>query len=490
MMPSQMPPKKTLKKKNLHELSTEVKPGFQITDTKKNVFIVGKQFATGGFGRIHTCTQKGESKELVIKIEPSENGPLFTEINVFQRILKPEQIEEFKKKKNLKFLGVPHVISNGIFQYGDERMRYLVIPKYATSLESVREQLGGQLGVQSALQVAASMLRSLEYVHAMDYTHADVKAANILLERVGDFETTVLVDFGLGRFAANNEDKPDKKRAHNGTCIFTSIDAHKGYHPSFRGDIEILAYNMILWITGSLPWISLESSPDKVSKEKEKFVDGLPASLNNIVKNSTAAKCIGALFDAARKTKYTSKVDFGKLLPIIEKASTTEIEVEKATGSRRTTKSTRRAAKEPEVVERSTRRTPKKSKMEPSSSSENSDDIDEDEAPSKKAPTSRIGNTSTTQTLRSAKDTMAKKIVKKYKKKSIGASSPIKVPSAALRTTAPSRSGITTAVKASPTKLRKVPGMRNFPSGRRSLLINNTSKKYAGSDPASTSGKV
>ena len=42
---------------------------------------------------------------------------------------------------------------------------------------------------------------------------------------------------------------------YHGTARFTSLDAHRGLHPSYRGDLEILAYNILYWLTGSLPWL-------------------------------------------------------------------------------------------------------------------------------------------------------------------------------------------------------------------------------------------
>uniref|UniRef100_A0A8R1IGT5 Uncharacterized protein n=1 Tax=Caenorhabditis japonica TaxID=281687 RepID=A0A8R1IGT5_CAEJA len=39
-------------------------------------------------------------------------------------------------------------------------------------------------------------------------------------------------------------------------------------------------------------------------------------------------------------------------------------------------------------------------------------------------------------------------------------------------------SGISSATKASPTELRRVPGVRNFPKGRRSMIIKETAASY------------
>ncbi|EPB79732.1 hypothetical protein ANCCEY_01106 [Ancylostoma ceylanicum] len=212
-----MPPKRAPKGK-LHELAVELPLKTIISDlTTKKQYCVGRQFATGGFGRIYTCNEVGSKTELVVKVEPYGNGPLFTEMNVFIRILKPDQIAEFMKSRKLKRLGVPPMISSGIYTHGQDKLRFLVMPKYAISLEAIREK-SRTLPAPDVWTVARCMLESLEYIHGKNYTHADIKAANILLEGKGDFSSSgllplsVLVDFGLARLASSNEDKPDKKR--------------------------------------------------------------------------------------------------------------------------------------------------------------------------------------------------------------------------------------------------------------------------------------
>uniref|UniRef100_A0A1I7WRU6 non-specific serine/threonine protein kinase n=1 Tax=Heterorhabditis bacteriophora TaxID=37862 RepID=A0A1I7WRU6_HETBA len=239
---------------------------------------------------------------------------------VLKRILKLEHIEAFKNEKKIEWLGLPYLISNGIFEYGSEKLRYLIIPKYSVSLESIREKQK-KFDVQATFTIARSMLNSLEYMHLKNFTHADVKAGNILLMRSGDYCSSVLVDFGLARMSSNNEDKPDKKRAHNGTAIFTSLDAHRGCHPSFRGDIEILAYNMIYWLTGTLPWVALESSPDKIYIAKKEFMEDVSLALKELLQEQP--KCITFLrdiFNVTLETEYSRQVDFDKLHKIVDGA--------------------------------------------------------------------------------------------------------------------------------------------------------------------------
>ncbi|VDP50757.1 unnamed protein product [Heligmosomoides polygyrus] len=95
-----MPPKRVAKPK-LHQLAVELPQKTIISDlTTKKQYCVGKQFATGGFGRIYTCNEVGSKTELVVKVEPYDNGPLFTEMNVFIRILKKDQIAQFMRDRS------------------------------------------------------------------------------------------------------------------------------------------------------------------------------------------------------------------------------------------------------------------------------------------------------------------------------------------------------------------------------------------------------
>ena len=50
---------------------------------------------------------------------------------------------------------------------------------------------------------------------------------------------------------------------------YCSTDAHSGCKPSFRGDLEILLWNLAHWASGDLPWLTLikEGMPDS-QKEK------------------------------------------------------------------------------------------------------------------------------------------------------------------------------------------------------------------------------
>jgi len=115
------------------------------------------------------------------------------------------------------------------------------------------------------------VLRSLEYIHQRGYAHGDIKGANLMLNN--DRES-YLVDYGLAhRFMRDNihqkyEIKPERR--HNGTIEYLSRDAHDGAQINRRSDLEILAYCVIHWLSGTLPWIDLIKTPEQVQNSKIK----------------------------------------------------------------------------------------------------------------------------------------------------------------------------------------------------------------------------
>jgi vaccinia related kinase len=104
-----MPPKKTAKG---HVKCDPIPVGTIFKGSHKTEVVVGKEFAQGGFGRICDAKLVGKSDKYIIKLEPSGNGPLFSEMHVFQRILRSEMLEAYKKEHKLSHLGLPHLVSS------------------------------------------------------------------------------------------------------------------------------------------------------------------------------------------------------------------------------------------------------------------------------------------------------------------------------------------------------------------------------------------
>ncbi|KAI0310387.1 kinase-like domain-containing protein, partial [Amylostereum chailletii] len=98
----------------------------------------------------------------------------------------------------------------------------------------------------------------LESLHSRGYIHRDIKPSNFLFGLEEESMRVFLIDFGL----AHRYIDPDSGRHipfnHTkeliGTPRWASINAHSGIEQSRRDDLESLAYVLIYFARGSLPW--------------------------------------------------------------------------------------------------------------------------------------------------------------------------------------------------------------------------------------------
>jgi vaccinia related kinase len=183
-----------------------------------------------------------------------------------------KKVKNFMRVKSLKHLAMPRFIAQGLCEYKEKEYRFLVMDRYVKDLQSFLEQSTmrqiNEIGVMCLMR---QVLYSLEYIHERGYAHGDIKGANLLVKTDNE---AYLVDFGLAfRFKRDGkhhayEIKPERR--HNGTIEYTSKDAHNGAQVTRRSDLEILAYCVIHWLSGTLPWINLITNPEQVQQSKIK----------------------------------------------------------------------------------------------------------------------------------------------------------------------------------------------------------------------------
>jgi len=280
-----MPPKKAGRGKvkktaSGYRMPDHLTPGTMLTDLNKKQWVLGQSVGTGGFGEIYLATEDGKGEQKVVKIEPHENGPLFVEMHFYISAGKPEHLQEWKKIRKVKEIPhLPVLRGHGSYQHKvDDTYRFLVIDRLGKDLDKTFQNGGNPLPMSTVAKVTVQVVSALEYIHYRGYTHNDVKAANLLMG-IGDLTNSVyLVDFGLcvkymkgGLEGTHKEYKPDPRKAHDGTIEYLSRDAHAGC-TSRRSDMEVLGYNIIHWLTGSLPWLPIISNPTKVYTAKQQFM--------------------------------------------------------------------------------------------------------------------------------------------------------------------------------------------------------------------------
>jgi vaccinia related kinase len=144
--------------------------------------------------------------------------------------------------------------------------------------------------------------------------------ANIKPTKTGD-ENYYLVDYGLAERYRNpngkhREEIADKKRANNGTVEYRSRDAHIGLI-SRRSDIECLAYNLIQWLYGALPWINSLNNAIKVQEMKEYFMDNIDEFLVKSFGKKSVPKGLKEFLVEINKAKFDSEPKYSVLKNIL-----------------------------------------------------------------------------------------------------------------------------------------------------------------------------
>ncbi|XP_028252283.1 serine/threonine-protein kinase VRK1 [Parambassis ranga] len=308
------------------KLAEEFPPGEVLTDTVKKAWKLGAPIGQGGFGLIYLADENspkpvGSDARYVIKVEPSENGPLFCELVFYMRAAKPDLIQSWMKSHNLKDLGVPRYWGSGLHEKGGKKYRFMVIDRLGTDLQKKFEECGRRFPRKLVLQLGLRLLNILEYIHDHEYVHADIKASNLMLSHSNPNQV-YLVDYGLAyRYApdgVHKEYKEDPKKCHNGTIEFTSIDAHKGVLPSRRSDLEILCYCMVQWLCGQLPWEDKLQDPLYVKDSKIRSQENISEFMSKCFSSQEKPDEIQRFMQEVQSVEYQDKPPYEKLRSILQ----------------------------------------------------------------------------------------------------------------------------------------------------------------------------
>jgi len=304
----------------LFEMAEPFSNGTTLTDLCHKNWSIGNPIGQGGFGCLYECrSTSSKTPVYVVKVEPDSNGPLFCEMHFYLQLGKKSLQDTFIKAHQLTHLGVPQLIAHGMHLSSTTKRRYrfLVIPLYKQTLANEFQTSNHCLDEKRVQNIGKEILDIFEYIHTHGYVHADVKAENILMN---DSVHIYLLDYGLSRKAAlQYEEKP--QRRHEGTLEFTSLDVHRGASPSFRGDLEILFYNMLHWLGGRLPWLNV-SDGTRVQQAKLTARSDPAGFVRSLfpTKSSVSSKMLDALTQFFREIiqmNYTDKGDYPRLKEIL-----------------------------------------------------------------------------------------------------------------------------------------------------------------------------
>jgi serine/threonine protein kinase len=266
------------------------------------ILYLSKKLGKGGFGQIYMGENTETNEKVAIKIELLKNNNHKRLINEFEILKYLQGSEGFPKlykfvKTNSKNLIIMELLGNSLEQLFNNNNRIF--------------------SIKTIFQIGYQMLQRIELLHCKGFIHRDMKPGNFLIG-IKNKSKIYLIDFGLSKRYIDNFNKHIAYREGKGltgTAHYVSIFTHNGIEQSRRDDLEGIAYMLIYFCKGKLPWQGIHA---KKKKEKHKKIMEKKKSITPEELCNNLPKEILLLLKYSRTLPFEERPDYNyiKLLMI------------------------------------------------------------------------------------------------------------------------------------------------------------------------------
>jgi len=150
----------------------------------------------------------------------------------------------------------------------------LVMDILGPSLEDLLTFCSRNFSLKTVLMLADQLISRVEYVHAKNFLHRDIKPDNFLVGLGKRMDQIFIIDFGLSKKYRSRKHQHIPYVEHKsltGTARYASLNTHLGIEQSRRDDLESLGFVLIYFLRGSLPWQGMKANTKKENHRKIKL---------------------------------------------------------------------------------------------------------------------------------------------------------------------------------------------------------------------------
>ncbi|CAG9321598.1 unnamed protein product [Blepharisma stoltei] len=224
-----------------------------------NIRIAGKyrlggKIGSGSFGEIYLGTNVQTNEEVAIKLERADSRH-------------PQLLYESKLYRLLQGgVGIPNIHWFGV----EGEYNIMVLDLLGPSLEDLFSMCNRRFSLKTVLMLADQMVSRVEFFHAKNFLHRDIKPDNFLIGLGKRANQIFIIDFGLAkkyRDPKTQQHIPYREgKSLTGTARYAAVNTHLGIEQSRRDDIEGLGFVFMYFLRGSLPWMGI-----RAHSKKEKY---------------------------------------------------------------------------------------------------------------------------------------------------------------------------------------------------------------------------
>jgi serine/threonine protein kinase len=296
MVDNKTKPNQSLNIQNPNDYEIKIGEHFKLNAKKK--------LGSGAFGEIYYGTNSKIGSEVAIKLEPikSKNPQLLYESKLYLSVTGG--------------VGIPNIHWCGT----QGNYNIMIIDLLGPSLEDLFNYCKRKFSVKTVTLIGEQMLSRLEYIHQKSFIHRDVKPDNFCIGLGKNKNIVHVIDFGLAkrfRDPKTGMHIPIKEgKSLTGTARYASINTHLGIEQARRDDLEALAYVMIYFLKGELPWQGLKA---KNMKEKYEKIMEKKISTNIDILTKGLPEEIATFLNYTREIRFEDKPDYNYIKSLFKK---------------------------------------------------------------------------------------------------------------------------------------------------------------------------
>ena len=255
-------------------------------------------------------------------------GDIFRGINTITNKKIAIKCEKLKKQNNSQLKNETEILSFlqgglGIPKLYDyirtSQYNFMIFELLGINLDELFHLCNKKFNNNLIISLGLQMIERLEFIHSRHIIHRDIKPENFLIGKGKNDSIIYLCDFGLSkrfRDKKTGSHIPYKNgKQFIGTAVFASIYTHLGIEQSRRDDLESLAYILIYFSKGGLPWTKVKG---KNRKEKYSKVLSLKININISDLCSDLPEEYSKFLKYVRDLQFEEKPDYDYLKSLLK----------------------------------------------------------------------------------------------------------------------------------------------------------------------------